>query len=57
MRGSLFIDQVRCDALARGLKGRVEMLEKAVLSAGKSFYVDSIQGDLKEDRAYSAREE
>lgn len=57
VRGSLFIDQVRCDALARGLKGRVEMLEKAVLSAGKSFYVDSIQGDLKEDRAYSAREE
>lgn len=54
---SLFIDQVRCEAICRGLKGRVEMLEHAALSSRKSFYVDSTLSDLAEDRAYSGREE
>lgn len=30
VRGSLFIDEARCDALCRGLAGRVDMLKKHV---------------------------
>lgn len=53
VRGSLFIDEVRCDALCKALKGRIEMLEKVVLSQEKRVFVDSTKFDVAEDRAYS----
>ena len=36
VRGSLFIDTARCDALCRGLAGRVKMLKKQVDSRSRN---------------------
>lgn len=57
VRGSLFVDAARCDALCRGLKGRVEMLSEAVNSRHHLYAADDCRGDVKEDIAYSGLEE
>lgn len=53
VRGSMFIDETRRDALCRFLARRVEMLESAAKSMQKSVFVDSAQFDVAEDIAYS----
>lgn len=53
VKGSLFIDDIRCDVLCRGLMRRIEMLEKAALCKG--FYADSTQNDVAGDISYSGR--
>ena len=53
VKDSLFVDETRCSALCKALKGRVRMLEKAVLSAGHTFFFDSTKSDVIRDTAYS----
>ena len=53
VRGSMFIDEKRCDALCRALKSRVDMLTDVVNEQRTSYAVDDCQGDVKEDIAYS----
>lgn len=57
VRGSLFIDEARCDALCRGLKGRVEKLTEIVNSSQTGYRMDNCQGDVVEDIAYSGFED
>lgn len=53
VRGSLFIDDARCDALCAGLRGRVKLLAKAVDSRRASVAVDNPGADVAQDLAYS----
>ena len=54
--GSLFVDAARCDALCRGLSGRVKMLEKAAEASGIQIFTDSTQFDVEKNVAYSGEE-
>lgn len=53
VKDSLFVDEDRCGALCKALKGRVKMLEEAALSAGHSVFFDSTQTDVINDISYS----
>ena len=53
VRDSVFVDGARCDALCRGLKGRVELLAKAMDSQSHVCAANDRSGDVKEDVAYS----
>lgn len=53
VKDSLFIDAARCDALCRGLSGRIEMLEEIVLHSGNRIFADNMAYDVKENVAYS----
>lgn len=53
VRGSVFIDAARCDALCRGLRGRIDKLEKVALSQRKRVFEEGIRFDVKKDVAYS----
>ncbi len=57
VKGSLFVDEARCDALCRGIRQRCRMLEDAALSMEKKVYLDSTRFDVEEDRAYSGSKE
>lgn len=57
VRGSLFIDDARCDVLCRALKGRLEMLADVVNSRRHFVAVDDKSADVTEDVAYSGAEE
>lgn len=54
--GSRFVDAVRCDALCRGLRGRVEMLERVVKASNTQIFTDSTQLDVEKNAAYSGEE-
>ncbi len=56
VRGSLFVDQARCDAICRGIDKRVEMLHKAVVQHGGDSLVNDIRCDVEENAAYSGAE-
>lgn len=49
VRGSVFIDDKRCDAICFALKKRVEMMISSVNSHVKSFAVDKFASDVKEE--------
>lgn len=53
VKGSLFVDEARCSALCRGLKGRIEMLEETALSMIHTVFFDSTRSDVIKDTAYS----
>lgn len=55
VKGSLFVDETRCDALCNGLKVRIGMLEKIVSSHKKQVFVDNTQFDVVQDIAYSGK--
>nr|WP_217937103.1 HipA domain-containing protein [Enterocloster clostridioformis] len=56
VKGSLFIDTARTDALCAALRGRVERLAQ-VMDERRSFYpVDDHTADVEEDVAYSGEE-
>lgn len=54
LRGSLFIDERRCEALCRGLNHRIAMLEEAA-ARKKQVFIDSTQFDVEQDSAYSGK--
>ena len=56
VRGSLFIDEARCDALCRALKGRVDALTDIVNTQRTVYAVSDCRDDVKEDVAYSGSE-
>jgi hypothetical protein len=43
VKGSLFIDDARCEALCRGFNQRISMLEEVVCSAKKQVFIDEIK--------------
>lgn len=56
VRGSLFIDSARCDALCRALRGRIDDLADIVHSCGTlswSGWSGDSRGDVTRDIAYS----
>ena len=53
VRGSLFIDEARCDALCRALKGRVDTLTDIVNTQKTVYAVSDCHDDVVEDVAYS----
>lgn len=56
VKGSLFIDKVRADAICAALRGRVERLAQ-VMGERQNFYpVDDRSADVVEDVAYSGEE-
>lgn len=57
VRGSLFVDDARCEALCIGLNHRIKLLEKAVLSMKEQVFFDDTQFDVKKDIAYSGKSE
>ena len=56
VKGSLFVDETRCSALCKALKGRVRMLEEAALSARHTIFFDSTRSDVMKDFPYSGKE-
>lgn len=46
IKDSVFVDEARCQALCAGLTGRIQMLQKAALSAKKQIFTDNIQFDV-----------
>lgn len=56
MKGSLFIDGVRCNALCMALHSRVERLTEVVNSRGSVYLVNDCAADVTEDVAYSGRD-
>lgn len=57
LKGSLFIDEARREALCRGLMGRVEMLQKKALSSKPRIFVDNVRSDVVQDMAYSGKDQ
>jgi len=56
LNGSLFIDEVRRNALCSALRRRVEMLAEFVHSRATQFPVDDLSKDVLENTAYSGTE-
>lgn len=57
MRGSMFIDIARCDALCFALRERVELLSEVVNTHRTWIPVDDHRSDVAEDTAYSGKED
>lgn len=53
VRGSLFIDEARREALCQGLMDRLGMLEEEALLSTKQAYVERTEFDVAQDVAYS----
>ena len=56
VRGSVFIDAARCDALCFALRKRVKMLTDIVHSQTQQFFVDDVRADIEENIAYSGED-
>lgn len=56
VEGSMFVDEARCNALCKALKGRGRMLEKTVLSARHTVFFENMQSDVIRDIAYRGKE-
>ncbi|MFB9275503.1 HipA domain-containing protein [Cohnella cellulosilytica] len=57
LKGSLFVDEARSDALCKALRKRIEMLAEIVHSRTPHVWVDDRSGDVKENIAYSGQVE
>lgn len=57
VKGSLFIDEARREALCQGLMDRLGMLEEAALLSTKQAYVERTEFDVAQDVAYSGGED
>lgn len=53
VRDSAFIDEARCEALCRGLSGRIDMLQEAACQSVYQVFVDNTENDVTENIAYS----
>lgn len=52
-RGSMFVDDRRCDALCKGLKRRVELLKQEAEHSKTEIFIDNTCFDVAEDISYS----
>lgn len=57
VRGSVFIDEARCNALCTALKGRVELLTEIINEHRTSYAVRDCRGDVSENIAYSGSQD
>ena len=57
MRGSVFIDSARCDALCFALRERVQLLSEVVNTRRTWIPVDDHRSDVTEDTAYSGKDD
>lgn len=57
MRGSIFIDDARCDALCSALKRRVASLTEVVNDHKIFVSVSNCHDDVSEDIAYSGEQD
>ena len=57
VRASIFIDNIRCDAICKAMKERVNLLKKVIDNSGnKEYYsVADVKGDVKKDISYSGK--
>ena len=57
VRTSIFIDNIRCDAICKAMKERVNSLKKVIDNSGnKEYYsVVDVKGDVKKDISYSGK--
>lgn len=57
VRDSIFIDNIRCDAICKAMKERVNSLKKVIDNSGnKEYYsVADVKGDVKKDISYSGK--
>lgn len=57
VRDSIFIDNIRCDAICKAIKERISSLEKVINDAANEKYynVADIKGDVKKDISYSGK--
>ena len=57
LRASIFIDNIRCDAICKAMKERVNSLKKVIDNSGnKEYYsVADVKGDVKKDISYSGK--
>ena len=57
VRTSIFIDNIRCDAICKAMKERVNSLKKVIDNSGnKEYYsVADVKGDVKKDISYSGK--
>lgn len=57
VRASIFIDNIRCDAICKAMKERVNSLKKVIDNSGnKEYYsVADGKGDVKKDISYSGK--
>ena len=57
VRASIFIDNIRCDAICKAMKERVNSLKKVIDNSGnKEYYsVADVKGDVKKDISYSGK--
>ncbi|MCI8597059.1 MAG: excisionase [Lachnospiraceae bacterium] len=53
VKDSLFVDEVRREALCRGLMHRKEMLQEAALQSVRQGFVDNTEYDVTQNTAYS----
>lgn len=56
VKGSLFIDRARCDAICKGICERVEFLRDVMNSCEKEKISDHMSSDVKQDIAYSGED-
>jgi len=52
-RGSLFVDEARCNAICQALRGRIDQLQKIIHTHEPQSWVDNHSTDVKENIAYS----
>jgi hypothetical protein len=57
LRGSIFVDKARCDALCFALRKRVEMLSELVNSRAAQFEADDLSVDVAENVEYSGAQD
>ncbi|MDE7311246.1 MAG: excisionase [Eubacterium sp.] len=52
VKGSVFVEQARCEAICKGLSERVKWLEGAARAAKPQAFVDHTRFDIRKDVAY-----
>ena len=57
VRASIFIDNIRCDAICKAMKERVNSLKKVIDNSGnkEDYSVADVKGDVKKDISYSGK--
>ncbi len=55
VRDSLFVDEVRSDAVCTAIMERCRLLENAALAFCKQVFIENMEGDVKENIAYSGQ--
>lgn len=55
-RGSLFVDEARCQAICLALRGRIERLQEIIHTREPQAWVDDLMEDVRGNVAYSGQQ-